>query len=234
MRKFLSRILYLVFTVQDSLIRFRYRKNLGRTFKNKDSKVVISATDRLVLKAETEKKLAQAEQNISDIVSSCNRNSQKLIDYIKASETKVFVNPHAQKLLKIIGEDAGFITDLRGLQAFYLNLILGNGYSFKSEPLFVFEEDVPDFYALVYQFYKWYCYKSDVVGYDYNSQKNLKKFLKIPNSDELLRLSIQDNLALQEAIKRDREAAEFTAKIIRQTEGAKNVQQKLSDGGAEI
>ena len=234
MKKFLSRILYCIFTIQDYILKFRYRKSFGRSFKNKDSKTVVSATDRLVLKAETDKKLALAEQNISDIVNSCGKNSAKLADYIKASGTKFYVNPYAPKFLRVIGEEAGFITDLKGLQALYLNLILGIGYSLKTEPMFVCEEEAPDFYALVYQFYKWYCYKSDIAGYDYSAQKNLKKFLKIPNSDELLRLSIQDNLALQEAIKRDREAAEYTAKLISQNEGAKNVQQKMSDGGAEI
>ena len=234
MKKVLSRILYLFFILNHILLKFKYRKNIYRSYNNKGSKKFISDSEQVIFKAETDKKINDAEKNIIDIVNECAKNPEKLLNYVKASGTSVFVIPYAKKLLSIIEEEQGFISELKGMRAFYVNLITAGSYSFKTSPLFIFENETPDFYETVYQFYKWYCSKSDIVGFEYSAQRNLKHFLRNPNSNALLNLSIKDNLELQEAVNREKDAADFVTKLIQQNEGAQNVKQRMSDGGAEV
>ena len=71
-------------------------------------------------------------------------------------------------------------------------------------------------------------------GFDYKSQQNFKKYLKNINDKDLTTLSLNDTLSLQEAVARDKEATDFCLEIARKTEGAKNVQKKMTNGGANI
>ena len=63
-----------------------------------------------------------------------------------------------------------------------------------------------------------------------------KKQFIVDNSDEMLKkFTMEDIVALKEAIARDQEATEFVLEYTKQVEGSKNVIDKIKNsGGANI
>ena len=86
---------------------------------------------------------------------------------------------------------------------------------------------------MLHQFHKWYGFKKNLPGYDEKAQKLFKENLNTmtDGSD----LTIDEILALKDAIARDAQAAEFVIQLAKESEGAKNALGKIKkDGSAEI
>lgn len=229
-----QKIVYFFFQMQEKLLAKKLDKHLKTSSSNSTSKTVLSTGVTMTLNAETEKNKELVKKNVSDIVKGCNNDADKLLAYIESKGTKVVKLDNADKLLAAIKEEEGLITELKGIEAFYINLITKSGFSFKSKPMFVMRDGNIDPYYMAHQFYKWYALEMKLPGFDFISQKLFKIYL---NSDEaiLSNLNLDEMTGLKEAINRDQEATNFALEIAKSKEGSKKVLNKMkTDGGANI
>ena len=235
MNELIRKVVYFILSIQEKALTMRLDKSLKGSYKNKTSKTIIAGSEHMTLTSETEKNKELVRKNVEDILKNCENNPYKLLEYVEAAGTKVLKLTLADKVLQTIGEEEGFISELIGLKALYLNLYTKSGFSFKSKPIFIIRNGngTIDPLFLIHHFYKWYAMKMNLPGFDYKSQQYFKKYLKDVNTD-MTALSLEDMLCLQEAINRDQEATAFCLELTQRTEGAKKVQQKMHDGGASI
>ena len=229
-----QKIVYFFLQMQEKLLAKKLDKHLKTSSSNSTSKTVLSTGVTMTLNAETEKNKELVKKNVSDIVKGCNNDADKLLAYIESKGTKVVKLDNADKLLAAIKEEEGLITELKGIEAFYINLITKSGFSFKSKPMFVMRDGNIDPYYMAHQFYKWYALEMKLPGFDFISQKLFKIYL---NSDEaiLSNLNLDEMTGLKEAINRDQEATNFALEIAKSKEGSKKILNKMkTDGGANI
>lgn len=230
---FIGKIIYNILAAREKRLNTKLKKHLKHSSKNLTSKTVLASGITMTLNSETEKNKDLVLKNVSDIVKNCNNDPKKLIDYIKAAGTKVVIIDNADKILGFIKEEEGLICELKGLEAFFLNVMTDSSLSFKSKPMFVMREGEIDPYYMAHQFYKWYSLKNNLPGYDYFSQKLFKIYL---NSDGtgMENLTLDEMTGLKEAIARDKEATGFALSLAKHKEGSKKVLEKMQDGGANI
>ena len=229
-----QKIVYFFLQMQEKEITKKLDKHLKASSSNSTSKTVLSTGVTMTLKAETEKNKELVKKNVSDIVKGCNNEPAKLLAYIESKGTKVVKLNNADKLLAVIKEEEGLVTELKGIEAFYINLITHSGFSFKSKPMFIMRNGNIDPYYMAHQFYKWYALEMNLPGFDFISQKLFKIYL---NTEEaiLSNLNLDEMTGLKEAINRDQEATNFALEIAKAKEGSKNVLDKMkNDGGANI
>jgi len=236
MNELIRKVVYFILSIQEKALTMRLDKSLKGSYKNKTSKTIIAGSELMTLTSETEKNKELVRKNVEDILKNCENNPYKLLEYVEAAGTKVLKLTLADKVLQTIGEEEGFISELFGFKALYLNLYTKSGFSFKSKPIFIVRDGngTIDPLFLIHHFYKWYAMKMNLPGFDFRAQQNFKKYLKDINNKDLATLSLNDMLSLQEAINRDQEATAFCLELTQRTEGAKKVQKKMLDGGANI
>ena len=186
----------------------------------------------MTLNIETKKNKELVEKNVTDIVKSVQNTPIKLLEYIKTAGTKACkIN---NNILKLLDEEEGMLFEQHGLKALIINILTQSGFALKSNPVYIITDKKIDTAHLIHQFYKWYAYRTGLPGFDFKAQKNFKKYLKNVNDKSLAKLSLEDTLALTEAVQRDKEATDFTISFIKKTEGAKNANKKITEGGANI
>ncbi len=226
-----QRIIYFFLEQQEKTLSKKLRKHLKVSSSNSTSKTVLSKGVTMTLSAETEKNKELVKQNVSDIVKSCNNAPVKLLAFVESKGTKVVKLDNADKILAVIKEEEGLVTGLEGLEALYINIITGSGFSIKSKPMFIMRNGAIDPYYMVHQFYKWYALYMGLPGFDFMSQKLFKLSL---NSDGSIfsNLNLDEMTGLREAIARDREATEFALELAKAQEGGKNVIDKLKNEGS--
>ena len=234
MQNIIKKILYYFLSIQEKTLSLRLNKSLKTSYSNKTSKTILSSTEHMTLTLETEKNKELVRKNVEDIVKNCRNNPYKLLDYIIAAGTKVYKINNADKILSAIGENEGLICELKGIKALYLNLFTTSKFSLTFQPAFVMREGNIEPLYMLHQFYKWYSLKLNLPGFDYKTQENFKKYLKNVNDKTLGNLSLEDTLALTEAVARDQEATDFALYFAQKTEGAKKVHKKMTEGGADI
>ncbi len=234
MKNFIRKILYYCLSIKEKAIVYRLNGSLKSSYKNKTSKTIISSTEHVTFSLETEKNKELVRKNVEDIVKNCQNNPEKLIEYINAAGTKVYKLKNTAKILNKVGEEEGLICELKGLKALYLNLFTSNKFSFSTKPMFVINTENTDPYYILHQFYKWYSLKMNLPGFDCKTQENFKKYLKNVNDKSLNKLSMEETLALTEAVARDQEATDFALSYIQKTKGAQNVHKKMTEDGANI
>ena len=199
------------------------------------SKTIVSEGANVTLNSKSKALTEQVRENVKIIVEQSGCDGQKLLDYVKASGTKVYTVMNAEKLLKNIGEEEGFIAEKKGFDALYLSFITLSGISFKTEPMFVFGKKNPERYLVLYSFYKWCSMKAGLGGFEYEIQKKYNKFMKNISKVKVEKLPLEEIAGLQEAIARDSEATEFVLNYEKETEVSKKVSEKITkDGGASI
>jgi hypothetical protein len=227
-------IIYFFLEKQEKALEKKLHKHFKRSSSNATSKTVLSKGITMTLTAETEKNKEFVKQNVTDIVKSCNADAAKLLSFIESKGTKVVKIENADKILAIIKEEEGLVTELKGLEALYINIVTKSGFALKSKPMFIMRNGAVDPYYMVHQFYKWYSLQMKLPGFDFMSQKLFKISL---NSDGSLfaNLNLDEMTGLREAIARDREATEFALELAKNKEGSKNVIDKIkTDGSANI
>lgn len=234
MQNIIKKILYYFLSIQEKTLSLRLNKSLKTSYSNKTSKTILSSTEHMTLTLKTEKNKELVRKNVEDIVKNCRNNPYKLLDYIIAAGTKVYKINNADKILSAIGENEGLICELKGIKALYLNLFTTSKFSLTFQPAFVMREGNIEPLYMLHQFYKWYSLKLNLPGFDYKTQENFKKYLKNVNDKTLGNLSLEDTLALTEAVARDQEATDFALSFAQKTEGAKKVHKKMTEGGADI
>jgi hypothetical protein len=195
---------------------------------------VLSKDDTMTFSSETEKNVELVKKTIEELLKLNDYDPDKLLDYIKYQGTGVCKIPDADKILSLIREEEGLIMERRGFEGLYLNMVTGNGFSTKSEPVFIMRDGEINPFFMIHQFYKWYSLKNRLPGFDYKSQKLFRKYLRAKTQSGMENLNLDEMLGLKEAIARDREATDYAYKTAVEQEGGKKAFDKLNDGGANI
>lgn len=226
---------YFIFSIKEKSLLNKLKNSTKRSYTNKDTKNVMIKGASLTINSKTLQTIAEVKENVTSIVEKTNCEPDMLIEYIKASNTPVYKLKNADKILDVIKEEEGLISEKEGLDALYLSLVTGQGMKLKTEPMFVMRDGIIEKYYMLHHFYCWYSLKSGLPGFDYKTRKRFKQYL-IDNSDEFTNsLSMEEILSLQEAVARDQEATAYVLEYTKQIEGSKNVIDKIkNEGGANI
>lgn len=235
MKNIIKKIKYFFLSQQEKNIQNKLKKTTKRSFTNKTSKTIFGTAANVTLNTETQKLVELVKTNVATIIKKVDCNPDELLNYVKAANTPVYKINNADKLLGFIQEEEGIIYEQEGITALYLSIITGQGIKFKTQPMFILRDGEIDKYYMLHHFYRWYSIKSNLPGFEYSVQKKFKQFI-VDNSDEMLKkFTMEDIVALKEAIARDQEATEFVLEYTKQVEGSKNVIDKIKNsGGANI
>ncbi len=229
-----QQIIYYFLEKQEKALSKKLSKHLKNSSSNKTTKTIVSKDVTVTFNAETEKSKELVKKNVTDIIRSCNNDPTKLLNFIESKGTKVIKIDNADKILAVIKEEEGLITELEGIEALYINIITNSGFSLKSKPMFIMRNGQIDPYYMAHQFYKWYALNMGLPGFDFISQKIFKISLN-SNSTVFSNLNLDEMTGLKEAIARDQEATSFALELAKSKEGSKNVIDKIkNDGGANI
>ncbi len=220
---FFQKVIYTFLSLKERGLRLRLDKYLRSSVKNSTSKTVISGNCSLTLSAETNKNIELVKFNMLDVVKNANFTSDVLIEMIKKKNVQVFFIKDAIKLLALLSEEQGLILERRGVEALLLNLIVGNGFSFKTKPMFILEQGNKDFYFLLFHFYKMHCFFQNLPGMDYQAQKLFRLYSRQPEKTDISQLGLDEMSALKEAVARDNEASSFVIEYSKQRDAAKKL-----------
>ena len=234
MKKWLKNLKYLMLSFQERRLTNKLKPHLEKSFTNKTSKTILSGSETVVLNSETERKIKQTQQSVSDISKSCANNPQKLLDYIQAKGTKIYRIKNAEKILNKIGEEEGLITELEGFKAFYINLHILKKFSFHTDTMFIMSIGEIEPYYMLREFYKWYSMQIGLPGFNFTAQEHFKLYLKNINDKTFGKMNYREMLELKEAIARDKEANSFVINLLKEKEGSENIFKKLNRGGGTI
>lgn len=235
----IQKFIYFILSLQEKTLR----KKLGRSFKgsysNSTSKVAFNKACTLNLTSKTEKHKEKLKHDVAVVLKKYENNPEKLLKFVEKSGTYVYKIPYADKILKLLGHEEGFISKLSGAKALYLTISLSiltgkRLISLKTKPMFVLRNLPVNSYFMIQQFHKWYAMKLDLPGFDTESQANFQKFLTSSTDEEIKALSIDEILGLKEAIARDVEAINFVVALAKGTDGSKSAMKKLVTGGASV
>ena len=230
-----KQIKYFFLSLKEKSILNNLKQTTKKSYTNKTSKVIFGNAASVTFNSETQKLIETVKNNVTELVKKTDANPEQLLEYIKAANTPVYYVKNAHKILALIGEEEGLITEKSGFKALYVSIITGQGINFNTKPMFVMRKMELEKLYFLHHFYRWYSLKTGLAGFDFESQEKLKHFIKF-NSDEVVkRFSMEEILSLQEAIARDQEATSFVLEYAKQKEGAKKVLDKIkNDGSANV
>ncbi len=166
-------------------------------------------------------------EKVEKILDKYKSDPKKLIEYIKGANTPIYIAKNPDKFLSKIKQNQGFIMPQKGFYALYLNLILNKKISFKTSEMFVIDKDFSS-YLFVYEFYKWYSYKTGVKGYEIETQDKYNNL----SSTNYENLTFDEIIELKTAIKRDIEAIEFVKNYSQKHNQSLKVFGKIKQGKA--
>ena len=227
-----KKIVYFILSLQEKLLTRSLNRTIGSKSTGKRKKYFnqgcLLSLDTL---ADSEKQ--KIEDELLLIIKSSNYNPAEILEYIKNHGTNIFYIDNAKKLHSI-GENEGFILPAKGYKAIYLSLLTENNLKIKTNEMFILTKGEINKYYFMYHLYNWYAYKHGIEGLDSESQELLKKYLFNDNSNELVKLQLDEIYKLKDAIKLDKSAIEFVFKMCRNIDGAQNAFKKLKDNGTII
>lgn len=232
MQNFIKKITELIFSLQEKYYAKKYKtalQNVQYTSKNSTTKTHTQAGIKLILNSKTEQNKKKLNEEVGALVKQNLKHPEKLLEYIEENGTKVYKVPFADKLLKFVGEEEGFITPVIGINALVLNLFLEHKFALKTAPMFVFSGKEINLYTLAHQFHKWYGYKMQLPGFDDEAQQKFKKIFEYEIDANVQTLTYEEIISLKEAIARDIEAIDFVTKLAKEQDGAKKVFENIKD-----
>lgn len=227
-----------MFNIIRKFIEKRLSKKLKRSAKPTSKKTFTSAAS-FELTGETEKNKAKLDNGIKIILKKFGNNPEMLLNFIEKSGTEVYRLTAANKFLKLVGYEEGFVIAANGLKSLYINTVVAAfankriKFSFSTEPKFILDKKPLEPYFMIQQFYKWYAKKLDLPGFEPEAQDILQRFLS-SDKENVKDLSIEEILELKEAIARDVESIDFILDMAKNTEGSQNAMKKMTDGGASV
>ncbi len=236
MEELIKKITEWIFKYQEKYYAKKYQKHLHNikfSSENSTSKTHIQAGIKLFLNSKTEQNKKKRDEDVKEIVTQNLKHPEMLLEYIEKNGTKVFKIPYADKLLKFVGEEEGFITPTKGINAFVLNIALEKKLGFKTEPMFVLNNTPVNIYKMAHQFHKWYGYRMQLPGFDDEVQQKFKKIWEYEIDENIQTLSYEDIMSLKEAIHRDIEAIDFVTKLAKESDGAKKVFENIKNKNDE-
>ena len=211
-------------------------KSRGNSYSGKNGKTIISGNETVTFSVQAEKLINEIKETVSEIHKATGENPEKLIEYIETHGTKVYRIKNATVLLEKIQEHTGFITELEGPKAMYINTLTGRGVGVSSPAMFIISDKDIDYYMFLREFYLWFSMQKGLDGFEYKTQEIFKKYMNSKKNPTVNtnKLKYEEMGALKEALKRDNEATEFVMNLVRHKEGGANVLKKMQDGGADI
>lgn len=236
---FIQKFIYSVLTLQEKFLVKKLNRNFKSVYSNSTSKKVFGQAASLELNTKTDKNKTKLEHDVKTILKKYKNEPEKLLEFVQRSGTKVYKIKFADKILKLIGHEEGFVSATKGLKALFLNVVIPMtkkekiSFSLKSEAMFVLRDLPLDNYCTIQQFHKWYAMKLNLPGFNEEAQNNFQKFLHSNDSD-IKSLSVEEILDLKEAIARDVEAINFIVDLAKSTTGSKNALKKITAGGATV
>lgn len=181
----------------------------------------------LDLKSLADVEKEKLENELNNILKTYNYEPQKILEYVKAQGTEVYIIENASKYLNPVYENEGFIYPTKGTKALYLSLAIKKQFALRTEEMFVIPKGELNKYYFIYHFYNWYAFKHNISGMDTESQELLKKYLfQDSNTSEL---QLADIFKLKDAISQDKASIEFVIKLCRNYDGAKQALEKLKN-----
>lgn len=204
-------------------------------FKNSTTKHSMTSSCTLKLSTETEKKKAEINEKLKVLIKKYINNPEKLLQFMQLKGMKVYKFRNANKLLSKIGEEEGFLTPLKGMKAFILNLIIGILFEekikigFSTKEMFIFNIDNTEIYTIARALHKYYGYKKDLPGFDYKSQEIFKRIYNNSKTQTspIDKCTIKDIYACKEALARDLESINFTIELSVEYERSKKALNKI-------
>ncbi len=204
-------------------------------FKSSTTKHSMNSCCTLKFSTETEKKKKEINDKLKVLIKKYINNPEKLMQYMQLKGLKVYKIRNADKILKKFGEEEGFITPLKGIKALCLNLIIGFLYESKfklcitTKPMFIFNIDSTEIYTIARALHKFYGFKHNLPGFDYESQEIFKKAYSNRNNHSVLlnEASIKNLYACKEALARDLESINFTIELSVEYENSKKALEKI-------
>lgn len=241
MFKLFYKILNLVLEAQNKFYQLKYRRVTNIVFTDSTSKTSMNGACTLKLSAKTEENKKKVDLGAKELIKRNIRTPEKILDFIEIKGTKVYKTKKAETILKLIGEEEGFITPQKGFKAFYLNLLIGLlvekkiKISFYTKEMFVVRKSPIDIYMMSHQLHKWYGFKMKLPGYDYNTQEKFKKIYKTLDDAEIKQYSLAEVISIKEAVARNVESINFVVNLAKEYDGSKQSLAKiLSQNGANI
>ncbi|MDD3149687.1 MAG: hypothetical protein PHV68_02540 [Candidatus Gastranaerophilales bacterium] len=186
--------------------------------------------------SEVKKEVAKIGEDANNILKKCIDNPEKVFDFIEKQNTLIIKMPIANKILFFINQQEGFITPQSGINALYLTFVINIlskkkvPLSLKTNEMFVMRNLPPNIYFLAHQFHLWYAFKKGLPGYDAKTQAKFKKIWKYEEEETIKNLSVDEIIALKDAISRDVQAIDFVKKFARDNVGTKQASDNLKNG----
>lgn len=240
MLNFIRKLIYFVLALQEKILTKKLRRSLKSSYSGTTSKKEFTQAASLELTSKTEQNKVKLEKEVKNILKECENDPHELLEFVRKNGTKIYKIPFANKVLRLVGYEEGFIIAKKGIKGLYINIIVpilaGEKIklSLKAEPVFVLDNLEPDGYYIIQYFHKWYAMKLNLPGFDDESQNNFQEFLN-SNNKSVESLSTEEVLGLKEAIARDSEAVSFVINLAKSTLGSKNALGKIiAEGGASV
>ena len=192
----------------------------GTSFETSKGKTIITSSETVSFStnSEVEKKIEDIKKFVTAIHKTSEQNPEKLLEYIKMHGTPVFKINRANEVLNKVFEHTGFITEVKGGKAFYLNWVIKKTFSFYFAPAVVISKDKPtDYFALLREFYLWYSMKKGLAGFEFEARENFKNYMANLEHPKGKKLKYGELLKVQEALSRDKEATDFVVELISQS-----------------
>lgn len=184
-------------------------------------------------KIKIEKTTADAKKVFKHFI----KKPEDLLKFIENKGTKVIRADKIEKILRLIGEEEGFIYPLTGIKALTLSIALNIVAPGKikigtqTPLLFAVRKGSLNVYSLAHQFYHWVSYVKGLAGYEEDTLNNFKNIWSPEfNATTAPLMGIEEIMSLKEAISRDMEAIQFVKDIAREYIGSQNSVNKLKQG----
>ncbi len=224
-------LINLIFDIQEKFLSKKYNV---KSANSNMAKSHITSGASLTIDSELSKNRQKVQNEVYELAKKNFDNFINIFEYSKKQGVNLYILNGAENLLRIIDEQQGLIFPKKGIKAFYLNLLTNKKLSAKSPVMFILDKEKLSPYNVLYNFYKWYAYNSNLPGFD---EKTLIEFKNIYKYETNLdKLTYEQIINLKHLIQRDKEAMEFTLNFMKEFEGSKkafNIM-KNKDEGANI
>jgi hypothetical protein len=203
-------------------------------------RTVITANDTLCFNSDVKLNADNISKTAKQIMKRYINSPDELLNFIESKKTKVIRAKHIDKLRVLIGEYDSFVLPLKGLKALFLiigiNLLSKNKMklALSTPAMFLLSDKPVNIYLIAHQLHHWLAYLKGMPGYEEQTSRNFKNIWNHDfSSNEINRLSIQEILALKDAIARDMEAINFVKELTNECITSKISSNKLKNGQSQ-
>lgn len=215
----------------------QYREKIVKNVSRNGVKDCFTGDDSLSLSNKQKFISAGINKKARSIIKSAVESPEVLLAFIESKGTVIVKSKFMGKILRLFGEQEGFLTPMKGIKALLFTIII-NIFSLnkleiglKTPAMFALNDKPVNIYTLSHQFHLWLSYINKLPGFEEKTMKNFKNFWEEgPNSQDVSYLSVEEILSLQDIIDREKEALDFVKEMAREFVGQKSSLKKLREG----